>query len=449
MKRKFFLLTTVIMFLTVVSVAILYYYYFNNERIRLIDEQIEVAASSLLASDLADSELDEMTDIVAEAIGSDGATTLVSIYTHEGALLYRNENALRIFGQELIPTQPNRLFRKADHHRARFLTLQIGPDRKFLQVGLLLDKGQVHWATLHISALKYVLALMMILLIASITLSRLFMRPIVSLKNHLSYVEKNLGVTNLDLSLPMDLEKKLLNKSRPDEFVALLRSVHELTAKLQNRFRVNQTTAAQMAHELKTPLTILRNCVESVQLSAGANASPSIERNLEEALEEIDHLNRVISNFMDWSRLEHGLESETEIYAISFADTLNEVVEKLNRLNADRVRLRVTSTPTVFVNEDLLRQLIQNILVNALKYSPADHPVECELGATMWTVRDYGPGLSEGVLTKLGQPFNVGEDPQRGSGLGLAWVLATCKRYGWHLEIKRVGGATEVRIAFV
>lgn len=444
------------MLLTAAVVAVIYYNYFVSERMRLIDEQIEVIASSLLASDLGDSELEEMTDIVADAIGSEGATTLVSIYNSQGGLLYRNENALNVFNEDDIPLHPQRVLVRTKKHRARLLNLKIAPDGKLLQVGVLLDKGQVHWMSLHFSAFKYLAILFIVLILASFTLSRLLMRPIVSLADYLRFVSNNLGLNNIELKLPDDLERKVAGSARHDEFVVLLSTVRELTRKLQDRFKINQVTGSQMAHELKTPLTILRNCIESLQMAPEVERAPGRAAQLREALGEIEHLTRVINSFLEWSRLEYGVHGYQDIFAIPMGEMLREIVDKLNRIHAQRIHLDIKSEVTLFANRDLLRQLIQNLLLNALRYSPADRPIYCELSRGDFSVRDQGGGLPSAVLQKLGQPFNVGanrktfndEESDRGSGLGLAWVSTICKLYDWRLSFESTETGTRVRILF-
>ncbi len=187
---------------------------------------------------------------------------------------------------------------------------------------------------------------------------------------------------------------------------------------------VRQEFVANLAHELKTPITSLRLAVESQQ----QDMPPELRRRMSDrALREVDYLSLVISNLRQLSALDSGLgTSNPEPFEVALL--LDEVRDRL-RLTQP---VEVSVPPGLWANADRARiaQVLANLIDNASKFSPADSPIEVsavlDRGDLVLRVRDHGPGISPEHWNRVFERFyKVDQAHSRGgtgSGLGLSMV---------------------------
>lgn len=187
---------------------------------------------------------------------------------------------------------------------------------------------------------------------------------------------------------------------------------------------VRQEFVANLAHELKTPITSLRLAVESQQ----QDMPPDLRRRMSDrALREVDYLSLVISSLRQLSALDSSIgTSNPEPFAVALL--LDEVRDRL------RVKqpIRVSVPPGLWANADRARiaQVLANLIDNASKFSPPDTPVEVyatlEQGDLVVRVRDHGPGISPEHWNRVFERFyKVDQAHSRvgtGGGLGLSLV---------------------------
>jgi two-component system phosphate regulon sensor histidine kinase PhoR len=186
---------------------------------------------------------------------------------------------------------------------------------------------------------------------------------------------------------------------------------------------VRQEFVANLAHELKTPMTSMRLAVESLQ---GEVPAPARARLAARAMEEIDHLSLVIANLRQLAELDAGRDvAEPEPFEVRAM--VRSTIERL-RLNRP-VELHVP-TARVVADRSKLSQALANLLENAAKFSGPDAPVEVttSIDGDRLTilVRDHGPGISPEHWDRVFERFyKVDASHTRdvpGSGLGLALV---------------------------
>jgi signal transduction histidine kinase len=439
-----------VLFVTTVAVSLVHLRFFADERHRLIDQQVEVVASSLLAQGLREGDIDDYGDIVADALGSDHPTSLVVLRDTEGRVLYQNENAATYFENSPAPLFPQWSTIERGRHVIRLLNLRIAPDDNILQVGLLLDGSQVRWRTLSRSVFVYLGVVMIVMVGASVLLQRAILKPLRELAVYLRHLADSIGTGGVgpEPQKPIALERAFARASwDQDEFLGLIAAVREMSEKLDARFRVSRASATQMAHELKTPMTIIRNCLESALPHRGrVEAAAPL---LHEAIAEIDHLNRVVTSFLEWARAEDPALTRGDIEAVRVTPLLEDTVAKLNRIFAQRARIVASDAGlVVFARRDFVYQLFRNLIENALKYSPATEPVEIHVReGRILSIQDHGPGIPDKVRDQLGAPFNVGTEG-RGTGLGLAWVCTVCRVYGWTFSLRNEEGGCHAEIDF-
>jgi two-component system sensor histidine kinase KdpD len=203
-----------------------------------------------------------------------------------------------------------------------------------------------------------------------------------------------------------------------------------------------------VSHDLRSPLTAIRTATEGLE-------SPSLElteSDRADLLATIDtetrRLDHLVANLLDLSRLELGVaEPKPELWTV---ETL--VGQALNELGSRGERVEVELAPDlgpVEVDGVQIERVLVNLIDNALKFSP-DAPVdvvgEQRNGSVAVRVIDHGPGLSDGELERVFEPFEQGRVPGRGSGLGLAIAKGFAQANGARLEAESPtnGGATFV-----
>jgi two-component system sensor histidine kinase ChvG len=206
-----------------------------------------------------------------------------------------------------------------------------------------------------------------------------------------------------------------------------------MTSALWQRMDAIERFAADVAHEIKNPLTSLRSAVET----ASRIDDPVKQRRLLAiVLEDVQRLDRLISDISDASRLDAEM-SRIEPAPVSITRLLKTLVE-VHETTADEGKPRLAlSVPhdgeaeddlVVLGVEGRLVQVIRNLLANAISFSPPDGAIRLSArrtdGAILITVEDDGPGIPEGKLEAIFDRFYTerpaGEKFGTHSGLGLS-----------------------------
>ncbi|MBI5361904.1 MAG: sensor histidine kinase KdpD [Planctomycetes bacterium] len=215
--------------------------------------------------------------------------------------------------------------------------------------------------------------------------------------------------------------------------------------------RTRSALLSAVSHDLRTPLASITGSAQVLIDDAGQVAPEERRRLLEAIRDEADRLGLLVSNLLDITRLEAG--------AIALRCEwcpVDEVVESaLGRLEARRagreLRREVPREVLLaWMDPMLAEQALVNLLDNALKYSPAGHPVEIAVRAAddgvEFVVRDRGRGLATGEAQRVFDSFyRCAEDARtEGAGLGLAVVRAIAHAHGGSVAARnRPGGGAE------
>lgn len=226
--------------------------------------------------------------------------------------------------------------------------------------------------------------------------------------------------------------------SRHDEIGHLSTSFREMTRALYDRIEAIESFAADVAHELKNPLTSMRSAVETLPL---ARTEEARGRLLAVIQHDVKRLDRLISDISDASRLDAELARDDAV-PLDVAQLLEAVVSVQNQTRREgqpEVELSVerrgqrpaapagSSVFRVLGHDSRLGQVIVNLIENARSFSPADKPVKVKLsrvaGDVLITVEDDGPGIPPHALERIFERFYT-DRPEHGfgqnSGLGLS-----------------------------
>ena len=218
--------------------------------------------------------------------------------------------------------------------------------------------------------------------------------------------------------------------SRKDEIGHLSGALRDMTSALYSRIEAIESFAADVAHELKNPLTSLRSAVETMPL---AKSKESQQRLLEVVQHDVKRLDRLISDIPDASRLDAELQRD-ERTPVDLSKLLNTVVSVQNETRkADGTKVSVTfegGGPLAFVvpgHDSRLGQVINNLIDNARSFAPPDSTVRVTCrklrDAIEIVVDDDGPGIRPEAFDKIFERFYT-DRPEHGfgqnSGLGLS-----------------------------
>ncbi len=241
---------------------------------------------------------------------------------------------------------------------------------------------------------------------------------------------------------------------RGDEIGDLERALAELSRRLEVHLAHTESLATDLAHEFKNPLASIRTAAE---MAGDADDAEERERYTTMVQREVARLERLVSDAREVTRLDAALEHEPRL-EVDLEQLLTGVV--------DGFRLRLGGRPalvlavarhgvTVLADPDRLTQVFENLLDNAVGFSPAAGTVAVSLGESdgtaVVTVGDEGPGIPPEHLERVFDRF-FSYRPDRGrdqahSGLGLAIVRTIVEGYGGSATAgSRTSGGTEITV---
>lgn len=219
---------------------------------------------------------------------------------------------------------------------------------------------------------------------------------------------------------------------RPDEIGHLSVSLREMTNALYARMEAIESFAADVAHELKNPLTSLRSAVETLPL---ARTDESRGRLMAIIQHDVRRLDRLISDISDASRLDAEL-ARGDAQPVDLAKVVTTVVSVANEMrqpNEAEVKVRILPSSLgrdaylVIGHDSRLGQVFNNLIDNARSFSPAGRPIQVMLrregSRAVFTVDDEGPGIPEHALERIFERFYTDRPTQtfgQNSGLGLS-----------------------------
>lgn len=207
--------------------------------------------------------------------------------------------------------------------------------------------------------------------------------------------------------------------------------------------RLRRQLMADVAHELRTPLAILQGRIEGLL----DGVYPRDESHLAELLEETRHLSRLVEDLGTLARAEAGaLELRKE--ATDLGDLVRDIAAALPRPVAVEVPAEL---PAVEIDPVRIRQVLLNLLANALRHTPVENGIAVEVQAfpqqVLIRVRDSGSGIAPEDLPRIFERFQKGTE-SRGSGLGLAIARKLVLAHGGDIGIESaLGKGTTVTVS--
>jgi two-component system OmpR family sensor kinase len=254
---------------------------------------------------------------------------------------------------------------------------------------------------------------------------------------------------------PRDLRERLPLPRVHDEAGQLIAAINQLLERLELASAAQQRFVSEAAHELRTPLAVLRSGLE-VTMRRPRNVEES-RAALEQAMGEVERLCAISEDLLALARLDAAPAvertpvdlGEIAAEASAMARTL---AEARHQEFAQESRFETHQEIVVQGSASDLRRVVLNLLDNAIKFTPVDGRIEIGVGAqgstAMLSVRDNGPGIDPNDLGHIFEPFYRSRNANgAGSGLGLALSREIVRRHGGDIQaVNRAGGGCEIQV---
>jgi two-component system, OmpR family, sensor kinase len=227
-----------------------------------------------------------------------------------------------------------------------------------------------------------------------------------------------------------DLSRRIPYEGPTDEIGMLIGAFNSTLERLENLFTAQQRFLADVSHELRTPLTVIKGNVDLIRKFG------SDDESLDSIKDEIDRLNRMVGDLLLLARAESG-KLPLDLAPVEMDTLLLEVFNEMRVLAGSKVTLKLLEIDQAQVSgdRDRLKQVLINLISNAIHYTPAGGEVNLSLSKTsefvQIVVRDTGPGIPTKDLPHIFDRFYRGEKSRTrskatGFGLGLSiayWIV--------------------------
>jgi two-component system sensor histidine kinase CpxA len=243
---------------------------------------------------------------------------------------------------------------------------------------------------------------------------------------------------------------------RRDEVGQLGQDFNSMAERLESMVKAQQRLLGDISHELRSPLARLGVALGLARQRSGPEANGALDR----IERESDNLNEMISQLLTLTRLESGTDGRKRT-DVDLAALVKEVAEDADfEARSINRAVQVVSSDHCKIKgiEELLRSAVENVVRNAVRYTPEGTAVEVALerqnGHAVISVRDRGKGVPEESLEKIFRPFYRTEDARDrqsggGTGLGLAITERAVRMHGGSVEaVNAVGGGLAVEMKF-
>lgn len=315
----------------------------------------------------------------------------------------------------------------------RFLATPIFDKNNNLQ-GVVLMAHPIDVIARSMDSLLVVLGIIFLVLIIPVSLGGYLLvkkavEPIVAMSNKINKI----GLDNLD--------ERVSNPKSGDELEELAKTFNLLLDRLHQGFVREKQFIADVAHELKTPLTTIQSGVEIVL--SKPRESLEYKQSLQEVLVDTNKLTITLKNILDlaWSESQTLDQNET----INLSQTLEDLKDITSKMAIPKnILVKSRIVPNIFVlgKSDKLGRAILNILDNAIKFTPNSGSVSLSLSLrenmALIHIKDTGTGIKKSDLPHIFDRFYRGSKTEKtlGSGLGLAIAQSIIKAHHGKIEVE-------------
>ena len=449
-KLRLSLLISLLTLAIILVVSVVAYIEVQESLLRNIDELLRVVGEGILAA------LDGQEDAAAldvelgSIIGSDnpGVPVWCRIWTEgteedlfsSGLLDYVNWAVLLDVlpdeqpkvGQSIFFSTPDEIASDGEHPY-RVLWMRCLQDQAVINVLVGRSSHYVHHELTEFYQLLLVVGTGLTLLAFLLTpiLISLGLRPVEQVGAQLQTITRK------------NLKQERWTPEVVPELKPFIAALDDMLARLHEAMRQQEQFVADAAHELRTPVAVVKSTLQTIRLRP--RNTPEYEQGIDESLQDLARLERLIGQLLSLARLEGTDEMSTaKVCLNSLLDDTIRTFE--NRAAQEGGRIVLAESPVTWVrgDEDQLRQLFGNLLDNALRHGPAGGTVHVRMedasdGGVMVFVCDEGGHIPPETLAHLFERFYRVDSSRAqtsgGSGLGLAIVREIADRHGGTVAI--------------
>lgn len=258
--------------------------------------------------------------------------------------------------------------------------------------------------------------------------------------------------TAAEIEATADFSRRIAGQDQPGEVGELVRTLNELIAKVATTLDAHRAFLADSSHELRRPLAVLRGNLEVL----GSAALPAEERQaiIAETDEESRRMSRILADLLLLSQVDSRLI--LQLASVDLTDLVRRVADHERQRFPDRdITCDVApGAVTIEADEQRVRQLLENLVENAARYSTSGEPIELSVRRegrfAIVQVRDHGPGMTEEEAKHAFERFFRGGRSRRqhadGSGLGLAIVRHIAEAHGGGVTLASTPAGTMVNV---
>lgn len=239
---------------------------------------------------------------------------------------------------------------------------------------------------------------------------------------------------------------------RDDEIGELAHAFDTMLDRLQDSFRHQQELISNISHELNTPIAIIKMQIDELQSKQNA---PDYNERVQELAQEIEYLKSILADIFLLSQIDEGHFS-FNFDKVELDELLGRLHNNYTKLFPDHKFIYSPIPAVVHGDRDRLKQLFNNLISNAVKYSPTNSPVEITIeekgNKIAVSVSDKGIGINENDLNKIFERFyraDKARSLRKGTGIGLSIVKYIADKHNAEVNVtSEVGKGTRFEILF-
>lgn len=246
---------------------------------------------------------------------------------------------------------------------------------------------------------------------------------------------------------PESIDQSIENAPAASEVSDVRKELELARQRIEAGFAAQERFMSNVSHELKTPLAVVLTGVQALKAD---DASKPVKEFLRGMTEELEKLARTVDNFLLLTRVRHNKGVIPAIESCAVRDVLLESYASCVSMAGQhkvRLGLRVPEGDDIDAcvegNSDLLRIIFDNLIRNAIRFSPEGEIVEIDAAAgdevVTVSVRDHGPGIPEALLPRVFDRFSQAKDEERrgrGHGLGLEIALGIAELHRGSITVR-------------
>ncbi len=277
-------------------------------------------------------------------------------------------------------------------------------------------------------------------ILVSILIVRGGIRPLQRLANQVDAISSN------------RLNERIATEDLPVELVGLAKAFNGMLARLDASFARLSEFSADIAHELRTPVS---NLLTQTQVMLSRQRSVKVYRDvLASNAEELERLGRMVSDMLFLAKTDNALQL-VDRESVDLSQEVGELFEFYEALAAEKsVKLRLKGAVSVKADRTMLRRALNNLLSNAVRYTNAggcvDVSLERDREKAVISVTNPGPPIPETVRNRLFERFYRADAARsrdtEGAGLGLSIVKAIAQLHGGGVSVSSSGGSNTFAI---